>query len=125
MARKSLIDKFRRLSPAAQHLLELCAVRVGGKENLKGRPLARIIACALTPFRLKRMDIEVILQAIDKAGFKPGDDIYLDGGWTRSLGQRASAGRPAPTRSTGAARSSPGRSGPGSTRRACPGPRRR
>jgi len=47
------------------YLFELCAVRAGGKENLKGHPLASIIACSLTPFRFKSMDIEVILQACD------------------------------------------------------------
>lgn len=47
------------------YLLELCASRAGGKEKLKSYPLASIIACSLTPFRFKTMDIEVILQACD------------------------------------------------------------
>ncbi len=47
------------------YLLELCAARAGGKENLKNHPLASIIACSLTPFRFKPMDIEVIMQACD------------------------------------------------------------
>ena len=47
------------------YLLELCAARAGGKANLKRRPLASIIACSLTPFRFKPMDIEVIVQACD------------------------------------------------------------
>ena len=45
------------------YLLELCAARAGGKENLKKRPLASIIACSLTPFRFKSMDLEVMIQA--------------------------------------------------------------
>jgi len=45
------------------YLFELCAARAGGKENLKKRPLASIIACSLTPFRFKSMDIEVMIQA--------------------------------------------------------------
>jgi trimethylamine:corrinoid methyltransferase-like protein len=45
------------------YLLELCAARAGGTQNLRSRPLASIIACSLTPFRFKPMDIEVILQA--------------------------------------------------------------
>jgi len=45
------------------YLFELCAARSGGKENLKSHPLASIIACSLTPFRFKPMDIEVIVQA--------------------------------------------------------------
>jgi len=48
-----------------RYLLELCAARAGGKENLKSHPLASIIACSLTPFRFKSMDIEVIVQACD------------------------------------------------------------
>ena len=47
------------------YLFELCAARSGGKKHLKSHPLASIIACALTPFRFKPMDIEVILQACD------------------------------------------------------------
>ena len=47
------------------YLFELCAARAGGQENLKERPLASVIACALTPFRFKPMDIEVILQACE------------------------------------------------------------
>ena len=47
------------------YLLELCAARAGGKENLERHPLASIIACSLTPFRFKSMDIEVIVQACD------------------------------------------------------------
>jgi len=45
------------------YLFELCAARAGGKENLKKCPLASIIACSLTPFRFKPMDIEVMIQA--------------------------------------------------------------
>ena len=44
-------------------LFELCVARAGGRENLKRFPLASIIACSLTPFRFKPMDIEVIMQA--------------------------------------------------------------
>ena len=44
-------------------LLELCSARAGGTARLKARPPAGIIACALTPFRFKAMDIEVLLQA--------------------------------------------------------------
>jgi trimethylamine:corrinoid methyltransferase-like protein len=47
------------------YLFELCAARAGGKENLKKRSLASVIACSLTPFRFKPMDVEVILQACD------------------------------------------------------------
>jgi trimethylamine--corrinoid protein Co-methyltransferase len=47
------------------YLFELCTARAGGKENLKSHPLASIIACSLTPFRFKPMDIEVIAQACD------------------------------------------------------------
>ena len=47
------------------YLFELCTARAGGKEYLKKRPLASVIACSLTPFRFKPMDIEVILQACD------------------------------------------------------------
>ena len=47
------------------YLFELCAARSGGKKHLKTHPLASIIACSLTPFRFKPMDIEVILQACD------------------------------------------------------------
>lgn len=46
-------------------LLELCAARAGGRDQLKTHPLASIIACSLTPFRFKPMDIEVILQACE------------------------------------------------------------
>jgi trimethylamine--corrinoid protein Co-methyltransferase len=44
-------------------LLELVAVRAGGRESLARRPIASIIATALTPFVLKHMDVEVMLQA--------------------------------------------------------------
>jgi trimethylamine--corrinoid protein Co-methyltransferase len=47
------------------YLFELCAARAGGKERLRRHPLASIIACSLTPFRFKPMDIEVIVQACD------------------------------------------------------------
>jgi trimethylamine--corrinoid protein Co-methyltransferase len=47
------------------YLFELCAARAGGKERLKAQPLASIIACSLTPFRFKAMDIEAIVQACD------------------------------------------------------------
>jgi len=47
------------------YLLELCAARAGGREQLKTHPLASIIACSLTPFRFKSMDMEVILQACE------------------------------------------------------------
>jgi trimethylamine--corrinoid protein Co-methyltransferase len=47
------------------YLFELCAVRAGGKTSLRRHSLASIIACSLTPFRFKSMDIEVILQACD------------------------------------------------------------
>jgi trimethylamine--corrinoid protein Co-methyltransferase len=47
------------------YLLDLCAARAGGKKNLEHHPLASIIACSLTPFRFKSMDIEVIVQACD------------------------------------------------------------
>jgi trimethylamine:corrinoid methyltransferase-like protein len=57
------------IQPHTEHtipyLFELCAARAGGKENLKKSPLASVIACSLTPFRFKPMDIEVILQACD------------------------------------------------------------
>jgi len=45
------------------YLFELCAARAGGKENLNKSPLASVIACSLTPFRFKPMDIEVMIQA--------------------------------------------------------------
>ncbi|UCF98647.1 MAG: trimethylamine methyltransferase family protein [Spirochaetaceae bacterium] len=44
-------------------LLDLCAARSGGKEELEKRPLASVIACSLTPFRFKAMDIDIILRA--------------------------------------------------------------
>jgi trimethylamine--corrinoid protein Co-methyltransferase len=47
------------------YLFELCAARSGGKNHLRTQPLASIIACSLTPFRFKQMDIEVILQACE------------------------------------------------------------
>jgi len=45
------------------YLLELASAKAGGLEKLAQRPIASIIACALTPFRFKRMDMEVVLQA--------------------------------------------------------------
>jgi trimethylamine:corrinoid methyltransferase-like protein len=45
------------------YLFELCSARAGGVDQLKSCPLASIIACSLTPFRFKAMDIEVILRA--------------------------------------------------------------
>jgi trimethylamine:corrinoid methyltransferase-like protein len=47
------------------YLLELCAARAGGTDNLRSRPLASIIACSLTPFRFKPMDIEVMIRACE------------------------------------------------------------
>lgn len=47
------------------YLFELCVARAGGKKNLAEHPLASIIACSLSPFRFKPMDLEVMLQACD------------------------------------------------------------
>ena len=47
------------------YLLELAAARAGGAEKLSDKPIVSIIACALTPFRFKSMDVEVILQACE------------------------------------------------------------
>lgn len=47
------------------YLLELAAARAGGVEKLSDRPMVSIIACSLTPFRFKPMDVEVILQACE------------------------------------------------------------
>jgi trimethylamine--corrinoid protein Co-methyltransferase len=44
-------------------LLELVAARAGGRESLARRPIASVMATALTPFVLKSMDVEVMLQA--------------------------------------------------------------
>lgn len=45
------------------YIFELAAARAGSRESLEERPIVSIIACSLTPFQFKSMDIEVIVQA--------------------------------------------------------------
>ena len=44
-------------------LIDLVIAKAGGEENLKERPIASIISDAMTPFGLKSLDGEVILQS--------------------------------------------------------------
>jgi trimethylamine:corrinoid methyltransferase-like protein len=44
-------------------LIDLVIAKAGGEENLKKRPIASIISDAMTPFGLKSLDGEIILQS--------------------------------------------------------------
>jgi trimethylamine:corrinoid methyltransferase-like protein len=45
------------------HLIALSQAAAGGAESLRARPIVSIIACSLTPFAVKAMDAEVLIQA--------------------------------------------------------------
>ena len=46
----------------AKYLIELAAARVGGKEQLKKRPIISFITCSVPPFQYKYMDMEALYQ---------------------------------------------------------------
>ncbi len=46
-----------------KYLIEMASILVGGKEQLRNRPIVSFISCSNTPFTFKNMDMEVILQS--------------------------------------------------------------
>lgn len=48
---------------SVEYLIQLLVAAAGGKEALKENPLASFVACSLSPFDFKWMDMEIIYQA--------------------------------------------------------------